>query len=41
MGDLEENTILSDKCKGESANEIIEQFKMETFSSRFNIEQKE
>ena len=41
MGDLEKNTRLSDKCKGENTNEIIEQqFKNETFSSCFNNEQK-
>jgi hypothetical protein len=41
MGDLEKNTRLSDKCKGENTNEIIEQqFKNETFSSCFNNEKK-
>ena len=40
MGDLEKNTRLSDKCKGENTNESIEQFKNETFSSCFNNEKK-
>jgi hypothetical protein len=41
MGDLEENTSLLEKCKGESTIKTIEPFEMEIFSSCFSVDQNE